>query len=56
MNGVTPSTPTRGMVICSGIYLAVAALYTALYDAVAWVWFGWSVMAIITAVLVATER
>jgi hypothetical protein len=55
MSGVTPSSTSRGLIGCTAVYLAFAALYSALYDSPAWMWFGWSVMAIVTAILVATD-
>ncbi|WTW99866.1 hypothetical protein OG216_43840 [Streptomycetaceae bacterium NBC_01309] len=56
MSGVTPSSTSRGLVICTGVYLALASLYSAIYSPPAWMWFGWSVMAIATVILVVTDR
>lgn len=56
MSGVTPSTTSRGMIICTAVYLGIAALYSAAFAAPAWMWFGWSVLAIATAILVATDH
>ncbi|NUP32642.1 MAG: hypothetical protein HOU01_13105 [Streptomycetaceae bacterium] len=54
--GVTPGSQTRGLVICTLVYLAIASLYSALYEPAPWMWFGWSVMAIVSAVFLVTER
>lgn len=56
MSGVTPSSTTRGLVVCTLVYLAIAALYSSAFEAPAWMWFGWCVLAIVTAVLVVTDR
>ncbi|MEU8135749.1 hypothetical protein [Streptodolium elevatio] len=56
MSGVTPSSTSRGLVICTGVYLALASLYSAIYSPPAWMWFGWSVMAIATVILIVTDR
>lgn len=56
MATVTPGSQTRGLVICTLVYLALASLYSALYEPAPWMWFGWSVMAIVSAVFLVTER
>ncbi|MYS81031.1 hypothetical protein [Embleya scabrispora] len=47
---------SRGMVVCTLVLLTILGLYSALYDAVAWMWLVWSLMAIVTGLLVATDR
>ncbi|MCF2531579.1 hypothetical protein [Yinghuangia soli] len=56
MSGVTPSSTSRGFIACTAVYLAIASLYTAVYDGIPWMWFGWSVLAIVTAVLLVTDN
>ncbi|MFI6981147.1 hypothetical protein ACIBSV_21495 [Embleya sp. NPDC050154] len=47
---------SRGMVVCTLVLLTILGLYSALYEAVAWMWLVWSLMAIVTGLLVATDR
>ncbi|WP_406278621.1 hypothetical protein [Embleya sp. NBC_00896] len=47
---------SQGMVVCTLVLLSMLGLYSALYDAAGWMWLLWSVMAIATGLLVATDR
>jgi hypothetical protein len=47
---------SRGMVVCTLVLLTILGLYSALYEAVGWMWLVWSLMAIVTGLLVATDH
>jgi hypothetical protein len=47
---------SRGMVVCTLVLLSMLGVYSALYDAAAWMWLIWCVLAIATGALVATDR
>jgi hypothetical protein len=47
---------SRGMVVCTLVLLGLLGLYSSVYDAPAWTWLVWSLMAIASALLVATDR
>jgi hypothetical protein len=56
----TSNTPTlsgqsRGLVVCTLIALTLIGLYTAIYEAVSWMWLVWSLLAITTIAVVATD-
>ncbi|MFE3199993.1 hypothetical protein ACWGR4_07480 [Embleya sp. NPDC055664] len=47
---------SRGMVVCTLVLLTILGLYSAVYEAVAWTWLVWSLLAMVTGLLVATDR
>lgn len=47
---------SRGMVVCTFVLLTLLGLYSAMYDPAGWMWLVWSLLAIVTVVLSATDR
>jgi len=46
---------SRGMVVCTLVLLTMLGIYSAMYDAAGWMWLVWSLLAIVTGFLLASD-